>query len=101
MGIALIGIAIIFADGLSTGGLLGMMFAFLMMLLYSSTLVTIRSQSSADMLTVCALSGAVLAIGIAPFVESFNLSTRDLALCAGLGVVQISLGMVLITTAEL
>ncbi len=98
IGIAVIGIAIIFADGLSTGGLLGMFFAFLMMFFYSSSLVTIRSQRGADMLAVCAMSGCLLALGIAPFVESFAISTKDLILCAALGVVQIGLGMVLITS---
>lgn len=98
IGIAVIGIAIIFADGLSTGGLLGMFFAVLMMLCYSSSLISIRSQSGADMLAVCATSGVLLAIGISPFVEQFSLSAFDLMMCIALGVVQIGLGMVLITT---
>ena len=96
--IGVLGISIIFADGLSTGGLLGMFFAFLMMFLYSSSLIAIRSQSGADMLALCAMSAVLLAIGIAPFVESFSISEHDLALCIALGVVQIGLGMVLITT---
>ncbi|MBT8114147.1 MAG: DMT family transporter [Arenicella sp.] len=95
--IAVTGIAIIFGSGLSGGGLLGMAFAFLMMLFYSGSLVAIRSQSGADMIAVCAMSGALLAIGVAPFVGSFEISTHDLLICMGLGTIQVGLGLVLIT----
>lgn len=95
--IAVTGIAIIFGSGLSSGGLLGMAFAFFMMLFYSGSLVAIRSQSGADMIAVCALSGALLAIGVTPFVASFEIATRDLMICIGLGTIQVGLGLVLIT----
>ena len=98
IGIAIIGVSIIFADGYTAGGgLLGMFFALLMMLFYSSSLVTVRSQKGADMFVICALSGAFLALGIFPFINDFSISNHDLALCAFLGVGQVGLGLLLIT----
>ena len=95
--IAVIGIAIIFGAGISGGGLLGMGFAFIMMLLYSGSLIVIRSQKGADMIAVGALSGAFLAIAVLPFLESFTITLHDYIICAALGVFQIGLGQILIT----
>ena len=95
--IAVVGITIIFGVGISGGGLLGMGFALVMMLFYSGSLVTIRSQRGADMIAVCALSGLILAIGVMPFLDTFTISWHDLLLCSALGVFQLALGLVLIT----
>ncbi len=95
--LAFIGIGLVFHDGLYAGGLLGMGFAFCMMFLYSSSLVLIRAQHGANMYAVCALSGAILALGVLPWLSSFSLSVHDLLICVFLGVFQIGLGMVLVT----
>lgn len=98
--IAILGIAIIFYDGLSTGGLFGMFLAFLMMLCYSSSIVTIRSQSDsaspANIVAVCALNAFILGLAVTPFITDFSITTHDLLICIFLGVVQIGLGMVLV-----
>ncbi len=95
--VALVGISIIFGDGLSSGGLFGMFLAFMMMLCYSSSIVTIRSQSGANIVAVCALNAFILMLAVSPFVSDFAIGNRDLIICVFLGVVQIGLGMVLVT----
>jgi len=98
--VAVIGIAIIFGDGLRSGGLFGMLLAGMMMLSYSMSIITIRSQSEfkpkADTMAVCALSAILLAAGVFPFIESLQISVHDLAICTGLGFVQMGIGMILI-----
>ena len=96
--IAIVGVALIFGDGLSGGGLLGMFFALLMMLFYSSSIVTTRSQNQANMIAVCALSGFILAASVYPFIDTLQLSVKDLVICVGLGAIQIGLGLVLVMT---
>ena len=95
--IAFAGIVLVCWEGLNSGGLLGIGYAFVMMTLYSISLVILRSQRQADMLLVCGLSGVVLAVGVAPWLSSFTVSAGDLLICTLLGVFQIGLGMVLIT----
>lgn len=110
MSIALIGIALIFGDGLSSGGLFGMFLAFMMMFCYSSAIITIRSQvnsgsrgdvnGAANIVAVCALNAFILMLAVSPFVPDFALSTKDLLICLFLGVFQIGLGMVLVTVSS-
>lgn len=95
--IAVIGVTVIFSQDFTSSGSLGMIFAGLMMIFYSSTIVLVRLQQGADMMALCALSGLVLATAIAPFVGSFQISLHDLLICVGLGVVQVGLGLWLIT----
>lgn len=95
--IAVVGVTIIFSTGLSGGGLLGMSYALVMVLMYSLSLITIRSQNSADMVAMCALSGLLLAVGVLPFIGSLQISLHDLVICSGLGIFQVGLGLVLIT----
>lgn len=101
--IALFGIAIIFGDGLSSGGIFGMFLALIMMVCYSGSIVTIRSQNSddgqANIVAVCALSAMILGMAVAPFIDSFSITAHDLIICAFLGVVQLGLGMVLIVSS--
>ncbi|MEO0369046.1 MAG: DMT family transporter [Pseudomonadota bacterium] len=99
MSIALFGIFLVVKTGLNTGGKLGMAFAFCMMLLYSISLILIRSQQQADMFALCSLSGVVLAVGIFPWIDDFSISANDLMICVLLGIFQIGLGLVLITKA--
>jgi len=98
--IAVAGIAIIFGDGVMSGGLFGMFLAGMMMLSYSMSIITIRSQSKlkpqADTMAVCALSAILLATGVFPFIDTLQISPHDLAICIGLGVVQMGIGMILI-----
>ncbi len=101
--IAVIGIAVIFGEGLSSGGQFGMFLALFMVLCYSCSIVTIRSQASsgspANIVAVCALSAFILSLAVIPFIDNFALTSRDLIICVLLGVVQIGLGMLLVTTA--
>lgn len=96
MSIALIGIVIIFSDGISNGGIFGMFLALMMMLCYSCSIITIRSQTGANTIAVCALYALILTVCVFPLVGDFSISNKDLFICIGLGVVQIGLGMLLI-----
>jgi len=96
--IAIIGVAIIFGTNISPTGLIGMGFAFAMMLCYSSAIVIIRTIPHVSMIALCAISGLILAVAMLPIIGEFGVTTKDLIICLGLGIVQAGLGMVLITS---
>ena len=91
--VALLGVLFIVWDGLNSGGVLGMIFAFMMTVFYASGIVLTRgSNDSLNMLLVIAISGAMLAIVIFPFIDGLAISRKDLLICLGLGVFQVGLG---------
>jgi len=100
----LVGIGNIFGDGLFSGGSLGMFLAFMMMLCYSSSIVTIRSQLGLG--GICKYRRCVRLEcvyfsvgGRAPFVGNFAITHHDLIICPVLGVVKIGFGTVLMTVS--
>ncbi len=95
--VAILGISIIFSKGLDPRGVLGIGLAFVMVVGYSATLITIRSKPGSDVFSITALAALFLMLAIAPFIDDFSISKRDLILCIFLGIFQVGFGLLLVT----
>ncbi len=96
--IALIGVTIIFGTNMSGEGVLGMGIAMLMAIFYAGSIVTMRTIPQANIILMLALSGLLVMILMLPIVGTFTLTTHDLIICLGLGIVQVGLGTLLVLT---
>ncbi len=101
--IALLGVLFIVQGAISSDGVLGIVFAFLMLLCYGSFSVCLRIGKDIDMLPCVAWHAVALAIGLGLSLELFgislSISTKDFAICFALGVFQLALGTTLLTLA--
>ena len=102
MMIAMLGIGLMFADGLVTGGWFGNLLALFMVLMYALYLLMLRGSQNVDMIPATCLSGLVTAIIVIPMMTSeigsgFAISKDDLIICMLLGTVQFGLGFYCIT----
>jgi Predicted permeases len=100
-GIALSGVLIIVQGALTTDGLLGIGFAFLMLICYGSFSVCLRIGKDIDMLPCVALHAIALFIGLGltmPLLGiSMTIPLNDILICLALGVFQLALGTTLLT----
>jgi len=99
MAFSLAGIGLMFGDGLAAGTAVGNLLALGCCLCYSSALVAMRKGRATDMLPAVCLAGVgtvVIAAVMAPHLE---ISRHDLGLAVLLGVVQLALQYILVTTA--
>jgi drug/metabolite transporter (DMT)-like permease len=94
---SMIGIGIMVATSLTSEGLKGMLFAFVMVITYAAATVAIRHGKEVDMLPAVCLAGVFSLMFSGVMMSDFTLSLKDLMLCLGLGVVQVGLGMTLFT----
>ena len=94
---ALFGIAIMFADGLGTGGTLGNIIALGMPLSFAVMVVTLRRYRHVDMLPATCLAGVVAALIAAPMMGNFAISEHNFGLAVLMGTVQVGAGFILIT----
>jgi drug/metabolite transporter (DMT)-like permease len=100
MAAAFCGIAIMFAGGVARGTLTGNLLALICSLSFAVTLVAMRRGKAVDMLPAVCLAGVLVVVIAAPLVESFRISAHDLALAVILGVVQLALQYILVTTGS-
>jgi drug/metabolite transporter (DMT)-like permease len=94
---AMIGIGIMFADGLVSGHWLGNLVALGAPVTAAIMIVAIRRSRAVDMMPAVCLAGIVTAVISAPLVGSWSLSPHDLVLCLLMGTVQVGGGFILIT----
>jgi len=97
--IALAGVAVMFADGLSGEGVFGMVIALGAASCFSMFVVTLRAGREVDMVPAIGLSGLVTVLISLPFVPDLNLSTWDIGIGVFLGVVQLAVGYACIAIA--
>ena len=97
MFVALGGIGLMFADGLTGGGWLGSTLAIAMVIMYAIYLLLLRASPSVDMVPATCLSGLLTACIALPMLQSFGISERDLLICIALGTVQFGAGFWLLT----
>jgi DME family drug/metabolite transporter len=95
--LAIGGIALMFADGFISGGMLGNVFAMMMVFMYMLFLLIMRHNRHIDMLPATCLSGLVTATIAFVFVGDLSVSQHDLILCVALGSVQFGMGFMLLT----
>ena len=97
---ALGGMALMFSEGLGGGQLAGNLLALGVPASFTVNYVVLRRAAARTDPTVAALLAALLAIAVsAPLAWPLQISARDLAVVAALGVVQIGFGLVLMTRA--
>ena len=91
IGLSLGGIALMFSDGVATGGLAGNVLALATCLLYSGTIVLLRGGRRVDMIpavTIAAFWSAMVAAALAP--NGLALNVHDLAIVGVMGIVQLA-----------
>jgi len=98
MALSLVGIGLMFGDGLASGTLTGNVLALACCLCYSAALVAMRKGRAVDMIPAVCLAGVGTAVIAAAMVPSFAISRHDLNVAIVLGVVQLALQYVLIAT---
>jgi drug/metabolite transporter (DMT)-like permease len=100
MSVALIGIVVMFADSLQTGGLLGTLIALGVPLAFSANLLVLRyAGTSVDMVPTVFIAGVLSCLMTLPLAWPFNATHSDLALLAFMGMGQLGLGCLLMTIA--
>ena len=93
------GIAIMFLDGLSTGGWIGNFIALLVVLSFAFYLLLIRDCRDIDMLPATCMAGIVAAALSYVMADDLSINTNDLIISILLGAVQFTLGFMLLTIA--
>jgi drug/metabolite transporter, DME family len=99
MAVATLGVTVMFADGLSGEGTVGMLFAMGAVSCFAVFLVTLRGGRSIDMIPAIGLSGFVAVIVGAIAAPTLVISNWDIGIGVFLGVVQLALGYACITIA--
>ncbi len=99
-GAALLGVLVIIQGALSTDGMVGIAYAFAMLLCYGLFSVSLRMGKELDMLPCIAVHALLLLIGLGWFLDDLSISTHDLIICLLLGVFQLGMGLVLFTLSS-
>jgi drug/metabolite transporter (DMT)-like permease len=97
--VSLMGIGLMFADGLLEGRWLGNVVALLVVASFVTFLMIIRSRRQVDMLPATCLSGLVMASIAFLVADDFNISQHDLVISLLLGFVQLGIGFLCFTIA--
>jgi len=94
---ALLGIGLMFVDGLVSGGMLGNILALIMVFMFAFYLLILRYQKNIDMIPATGLSGLITFGLAAIFMPTLEISTHDLIICIALGSFQFGLGFLFLT----
>ena len=102
--IAVFGVSIMVGGALNAGGILGITFAFIMMIFYGSFAVSLRTNTSGSGIVISCIGSFFVVAIIAPFLlfqggfdsSSFQIGMNDLIICTLLGVFQVGLGTLLL-----
>jgi len=100
MGAALAGVAVMVAGGIAAGALFGNLMALLAMAGFSGFAVALRLGRGGDMLPAVLWAGLAAALLAAVMAPDLEMTARDVVLCAVMGVVQITAGMLLFTAGS-
>lgn len=94
---AILGIGLMFADGLVSGGMLGNVFALCLAIMYVFYLLILRGNRHVDMMPATCLSGLFTALIVLAFVVDFTVSRHDLVIILALGSIQFGFGFMCLT----
>lgn len=98
MALALVGVGVMVAEGLSGRGLTGDLIALLTTVGFAGFTVALRRGREVDMLpAVCWAGGFTMALAAAGSGGALAVGGHDLALCAALGLLQLAIGLTLFT----
>jgi drug/metabolite transporter (DMT)-like permease len=96
MAVAALGLAIMFAEGLTEGTAAGALLALVASVAYAATLVSFRKSKAADNLPSVLLAGLLASLFAASQIQDFSISQHDLGIAALLGIVQLGLQYILL-----
>ena len=99
MTVSLMGIGLMFADGLLEGRWFGNLAALLVVASFVVYLLIIRNQRRVDMLPATCLGGLVMSGVAGFFVDDFVISNHDLTIALLMGCVQFGIGFICFTIA--
>lgn len=101
MTVSLVGIALVFADGLgSSGALSGNLLACCVPVTFAANVIIIRKMGAAvDMVPTVLLAGVIAVLVALPVAWPLTASWHDVGILAVMGVVQLGLGCLLMTLA--
>ena len=94
---SVIGIGLMFVDGLISGGMFGNLLALLMVFMFAFYLLILRSSKHIDMIPATGLSGLITFAIAAAMVGDIDISLHDLVICMMLGSFQLGLGFLFLT----
>ncbi|MCY4226625.1 MAG: DMT family transporter [Gammaproteobacteria bacterium] len=97
--LAAVGIGLMVADGVTGGGMPGILLAMAMVTLFAFYLLILRSNRHIDQVPTTGLSGFVTLAIAAVMVQQFEINLHDLIICLVLGVFQFGLGFLFLTLA--
>ncbi len=94
---AVVGMGLMFVDGLSGGHLSGNLVALLLPVTFGLMIVFIRRAGDVDMLPATCMAGVVSGLAGLAFSQSLDISLSSIMLCLVFGMVQLGMGFMLIT----
>jgi drug/metabolite transporter (DMT)-like permease len=98
--VAFAGMALTFADGVSMGGVAGILIAFAIPVAYGFNIIILRRMhASVDMVPALMLGGLLSALLAFPFSLPFTAAAADLAWLGLMGVLQLGIGCILMMRA--
>lgn len=101
MTVAFAGIVVMFADSLNAGRLAGNLLAIGVSVLFALNVTVLRKvHAHVDMLPTVMLAGLISIVVALPFAAPFEATTRDLAVLAVMGSVQLGTGCLLLVAAS-
>ena len=95
IGLAIAGIALMFAGALESGGLLGNALALGVAVAFGANIVVVRSAQGVDLVPATVLAGLFAMAATLPLASVAKPSAYDLALLAAMGALQLGLGLFL------
>lgn len=99
MCVAILGVFIMVEGGVSSSGMLGILYAFTMAICYGLFTVCLRAGRKHSMLPAVCLSGILLALIAGLLSDSLRLPTQDIMICLAMGSVQLGLAIVFLSLA--
>ncbi|MXZ80560.1 MAG: DMT family transporter [Gammaproteobacteria bacterium] len=98
--VAAVGIALMVADGMTEGGMVGILLALAMVSMFAFYLLILRSNRHIDQVPATGLSGFITIAIAAIMVDRFEINLHDFVICVSLGVFQFGLGFLFLTLAS-
>jgi drug/metabolite transporter (DMT)-like permease len=95
IGVAMVGIAVMFGHGVAADSLLGDAFALLVAVTFGANIVVLRRWRGIDMVPATMLGGVISAAMTAPWALGVPIANADLVVLATLGCFQLGLGLFL------
>jgi drug/metabolite transporter (DMT)-like permease len=100
MSVAIVGIVMMFVESMQTSGASGNLIALVIPVAFACNVIIVRkTQAHVDMIPTLVWAGLISTVLTGPLAWPFQATSFDLAVLAGMGVVQLGLGCLLLLAA--